>query len=867
MSATLPGMFVRRVLRASGVQKTPAARARALTTALRQHAPSLGGWQHPSALPHEQKMYGTASWMIPHKIAKKNSLIPAERGFATSGKKGGKKSGKRKAAVKVGDDDAAALANVRNIGIMAHIDAGKTTTTERMLFYCGRLRSMGDVHDGDTVMDFLPQERERGITINSAATTLAWRDTTINLVDTPGHVDFTVEVERAVRVLDGAVVLFDAVAGVEAQTETVWAQARRYHVPRIAFVNKMDREGASLQRTADAIKRRLGATPLVTQLPLGEGGAFWGVIDLLTMEVVWSADKEGKDVRRLDMAEAVGAGRGVHPGLQQIDDGEVDAARAGRELLLEKLAEFDDEFADAYLEAAEEGSDGTLGIGVADVSAALRRVTLAQLHEGSNDGGAVVVLCGAAYRNKGVQALMDAVASYLPSPHDVGDVEAKHVSRQEVVRRVPSASEPLLALAFKVQRQPGMGPLVFVRVYSGVLRSKMPVLNSTQQVVERPSKLVQVLADQVREVDEVGAGHIAAFAGMKVTCTGDTLCLNGDPHAAVLPGVNMPPTVFTAALEVASLSEQTKLDEALEICVREDPSLVVSHDEDTGQTLVSGMGELHLEVTVDRLVREHGVDVTLGRMRVAYRETVATEAAASSTYDRVVSSRRHFARIGVRVRPHVAEDGSPLPNRLEFEESNAPLRCRMVKPDDEWTQAGDEELGILDPALADALRQGLRDALGRGPLLGYAVAGVSLSFDGSDVEVSPDSTPPAVRAAAVGAVEKAMKAASPTLLEPSMAVRVVTPDRCVGDILSDLTSQRRAVVQFVESDVESPPGAGHESATKTCVAADVPLSEMVGYATALRSLTAGEASFTMEFSQYSQVGAVRQAELMANPYA
>ncbi|ETV93608.1 translation elongation factor G, variant [Aphanomyces invadans] len=501
------------------------------------------------------------------------------------------------------------IAKIRNIGILAHIDAGKTTTTERMLFYSGAIHRMGEVHDGDTTMDFMPQERERGITIGSAAISFSWNDHHINLIDTPGHVDFTIEVERAVRVLDGAVAVFDGVAGVEAQTETVWEQADRYKVPRIAFVNKLDREGASFDRTLGMIESRFNVTVLPVQLPMGENADFHGVVDLVTMEMLTWSDPEGQVIRRLPLVPGAS-----NEAMQQLYTKALNA----RQSLIEKASDFDETLADLFL--CEEPIDATM------LQAALRRITVAKPDDHPN---AVVALCGSALKNKGVQPLLDAIVNYLPSPSDPSSspFEASEVLKDKSLRPVQmdaTASGPLCVLAFKVKHDRQRGPIVFFRVYSGTLHAKAQLYNTTRNVKERLTRLMLVAADDADEVDEIKAGNIGAAVGLKNTYTGDTLVAGNAVVKTLLPGVEIPAPVFTCSIESDSLSRQKELDEALGHLQREDPSFVVMQDEETGQTLMSGMGELHLEILQDRLKTEYKLDPSIGKMRVAYRETIAS---------------------------------------------------------------------------------------------------------------------------------------------------------------------------------------------------------------------------------------------------
>jgi elongation factor G len=904
------------------------------------------------------------------------------------------------------------LTRIRNIGIAAHIDAGKTTATERMLLYAGVIPACGEVHDGDTITDFLPQERERGITIKAAAITLGWRGHDLNLIDTPGHVDFTVEVERSFRVLDGAVLLYDAVNGVEAQSETVWAQARRYEVAALAFANKMDREGASYELVLSSMEKRLGARVLPLHMPLGEAGAFAGAVDLVSMEAVAHEDREGRVGWRRSIAElapAVLAGGSVivapsgQPGgrvsipgradgagpLELVASEVVDAARAARERFLERLADADEAVADAYLLAsdasgAELGLSTSLpGLAPADLRAALRRVVC------THGTRTVPLLCGSAYKYKGVDQLLDAVTAYLPSPLDRPPVAASKgasskgwgkaggggesaaagkrgaaagagkkggpaaaasaaapapsstvgtasPSTSSAVSVVADPSLPLSALAFKVQNHPTRGPLVFFRVYQGTLLKGAQLLNVSTGEKERPSKLLQMLADDQREVEAVAAGHIGAATGLKGVRTGDSLALATDPSPPLLPRLTLPQPVFTASLEVNGPSEQKLLEEALATLTREDPSLHLRTDPDTGQTLLSGMGELHLDIAADRLRREYNVPVRLGKMMVAYRETLAAPSEVAYTYDRTVGTKRMWARVGVRVEL-AADDGegeggednadgealSSSPCVFVSGEEGEPLMCRVVDESGGGgnaaaaAAAGGASSGLkpMPPALADAVRESLAATFGRGPLLGYPLVGLRVSLNEEECEINADTNVAAIKAATARAMDLALGAgtgrgraaaaaaaaaaaggsdsaagggassssssAQPLLLEPVMSVEIALPDGCVGEVLNDLTSQRRGKIREVvsaaafaaEAAGSSGSGSGGGGrkgsgavSSKAVIRADVPLKSMVGYSTALRSRTAGEGAFSMEFARYAHVGTVVQRAILADPY-
>jgi len=689
------------------------------------------------------------------------------------------------------------IASTRDIGIMAHIDAGKTTTTERILYYTGVSHRIGEVHDGAAIMDYMPQEQERGITITSAATTCFWREHRINLIDTPGHVDFTIEVERALRVLDGAVAVFDAVAGVEPQSETVWRQANRYHVPRIAFVNKMDRIGATLERTVKMLGQRLGAHTMVAQLPIGLEGDFEGVIDVLTMETIHWEGEKGEEVVRAPLSEE-------HP--------QFDEAMLAREALVEAVGEVDSEIENLYLEGQEVGAEA--------LRAAMRRATL------TNKG--IVVLCGSSLRNKGVQPLLDAVIDYLPSPLDLPPVKAKRIKDSKEVERAPSDEEPLLALAFKVIHDPHRGPLVFFRVYSGVLKAKDAVLNVKRGKRERINRLLQIHANKTQEIDEVGAGNIAAAVGLKLTTSGDTLIGAKDKELVTLVGLEIPEPVIFRAIEPKKTADESTLNEALGKLQREDPSLTVHVDPDSGQTLVGGMGELHLEVIVERILREYKVPANVGRPQVAFRETLARPLTKTMEYDREIGGKRQFAKVTLELLPRDRGAGCEFQSTLPVGKDNKP---------------------ILLKDMVEAVSEGVFDAMTRGPILGYPVVDVGVKLtDGAYDE--GDSSAASFRAAATMGMMEAIEQAGAKLLEPLMHVEVVVTEDFTGPVVSDLNG-RRGRVQGME------PRENFQVIT-----AEVPLAEMVGYATALRSATQGRANYTMQFGQYAEVPSALQQQLI-----
>lgn len=692
------------------------------------------------------------------------------------------------------------LARTRNIGIMAHIDAGKTTTTERILFYTGVSYKIGEVHDGSATMDWMIQERERGITITSAATTCRWTVDgvahPINIIDTPGHVDFTVEVERCLRVLDGAVAVFDGVAGVEPQSETVWRQADRYHVPRVCFVNKLDRVGADFARCVEMIAERLGAVPLVLHLPIGAEAAFTGVVDLVRMRaLVWSAEAElGEAYRETDIPAQLR-----------------DEAERWRTRLVETVAEHDDTMMAAYVAGIEPTE--------AELHAAVRRLTIAS---GSGDGPTVTpVLCGTAFKNKGVQPLLDAVVRYLPSPLDVGAVAGVTESGAPDVRE-PSDDAPFAALAFKVASDEHLGKLTYVRVYSGRLEPGAQVRNPGQGRKERVGKIYRMHAAKREEVAAAGAGDIVAVQGLRHTTTGDTLC---DPaRPVVLAAMDFPEPVIEVAVAPVSRADQDKLGGALQRLAEEDPSFRVTTDRESGQTVIAGMGELHLEVLVDRMRREFGVAATVGRPRVAYRETVtAAVAAHDHTYRKQNGGKGHYAKVRIALEPLEGE---------HYEFVNKVTGGRVPR---EFIPAVDE---------------GCQAALDLGVLAGYPMTGVRVTLlDGDAHEV--DSSEGAFAIAASAAFREAARKAVPVLLEPVMAVEVTTPEEYMGDVIGDLNARRGHVR-----------GLAERSGAKV-VDALVPLAEMFGYVGDLRGRSSGRASFTMEFAEYAPVPAQVAERLLA----
>ncbi|MFW5420477.1 elongation factor G [Nocardiopsis sp. CNT-189] len=692
------------------------------------------------------------------------------------------------------------LAKVRNIGIMAHIDAGKTTTTERILFYTGVTHKVGEVHDGAATMDWMKEEQERGITITSAATTTHWGDTTINIIDTPGHVDFTVEVERSLRVLDGAVAVFDAKEGVEPQSEQVWRQADRYNVPRICFVNKMDKVGAEFQRCVDMFTERLGANPMPIQLPIGAEGDFKGVIDLVRMKAyVWTEDaKMGEAYETID-----------------IPDTHVDAAREARDKMIETLAEADDEIMELYLEGDEPSEE--------QIVPAIRRACIA--------GTAIPVVCGTAFKNKGVQPLLDAIVAYLPSPTDVEAVEGhdpKDETEETKLERKPSEEEPLSALVFKIMSDPHLGKLTYVRVYSGVLEAGTQVLNSLKGRKERIGKIYRMHSNKREEIQRVGAGDIVAVMGLKDTTTGETLCDPASP--IVLESMTFPAPVIEVAIEPKTKSDQEKLSIAIQRLADEDPSFQVSSSEETGQTVISGMGELHLEVLVNRMRDEFRVEANIGKPQVAYRETIRKKVEkVEYTHKKQTGGSGQFGRVIIDLEPLAAEEDG---DSAGYEFVNNISGGRIPR----------EYIPSVDA--------GCQEAAEFGVLAGYPIVGVKVTLqDGAYHDV--DSSELAFKVAGSMAFKDAARKAKPVILEPVMAVEVTTPEEYMGDVIGDLNS-RRGQVQSMD-----------ERSGVRVVKALVPLSEMFGYVGDLRSRTQGRANYTMVFDSYAEVPSSVQEEIVA----
>ncbi|HOO46941.1 MAG TPA: elongation factor G [Deltaproteobacteria bacterium] len=671
------------------------------------------------------------------------------------------------------------IGNLRNIGIMAHIDAGKTTTTERILYYTGRSYKIGEVHDGQATMDWMEQEKERGITITSAATSCSWKDHIINIIDTPGHVDFTIEVERSLRVLDGTVGVFCAVGGVQPQSETVWRQAQRYHVPRIAFVNKMDRIGANFFNVLKELKEKLSANPVALQIPVGKEDAFTGIIDLIEMQaVIYDDTSKGASFETVDIPEEY-----------------TEIARTYRERLIEALCDVDEGIMEDFLN----GED----IDNSRVRHAVKKGTLSL--------SVTPVLCGSAFKNKGVQPLLDAIVEYLPSPLEAGKVVGKNDSGEEITRR-PGDEEAFAALAFKVMNDPYVGQLTFVRVYSGVVNVGDSVFNSTTGKKERMGRLVRMFADKREEIKSLYAGEIAAVLGLKNTITGQSLC---DPSSPIiLESMDFPEPVISIAIEPKSKTDQEKLSGGLSRLSMEDPSFRVHSDPNTGDTLISGMGELHLEIIVDRLRREFGVEANIGKPQVAYTESITKSANEDLKYAKQSGGHGQFAHVLIRVEP--AETGTGLDFVNEISQ------------------------GVIPKEYIPAVRKGVEEAMLTGPCAGYPVVDVKVAlYDGSFHEV--DSSEMSFKIAGSMAMKNALKKAGPIMLEPVMDVEVVSPVDYIGDVISDLSSRRGKVLGMdTRADVR-------------VIAGQVPLAEMFGYATSLRSLSQGRATFTMQVSHYEPV--------------
>ncbi len=672
------------------------------------------------------------------------------------------------------------LEKTRNIGIMAHIDAGKTTTTERILYYTGVTYKIGEVDEGTAVMDWMVQEQERGITITSAATTCLWKDYKINIIDTPGHVDFTIEVERSLRVLDGAVAVFDSVAGVEPQSETVWRQADKYGVPRIAFMNKMDRVGADFFMSVNSMIERLGASPVPVQIPIGAEDEFRGPIDLVRMKAVYFDD------------ETLGAKYTEG----DVPDKLMPYALEYREKMLEALSDVDENIMEKFLGREE--------ISIDEIKAAIRKGTL--------EMKLTPVICGSAFRNKGVQLLLDTIVDYLPSPFDIPPVIGIMPGDGSKIIRHAEDNEPFSAIAFKVMTDPFVGQLTFIRVYSGVLSAGSYVYNSTKDIKERVGRLLKMHANKREEIKEISAGDIAAVVGLKSTLTGDTLCDEKNP--VILESIEFPEPVMAVAIEPKTKADQEKLSQSLAKLAQEDPSFRVSFNEDTGQTIISGMGELHLEIIVDRLLREFKVGANVGKPQVAYKETIRTVSKAEGKFVRQSGGRGQYGHVYIKIEPLETDKGFEFVNEIVG--------------------------GTIPREYIPAVGKGIKEALERGILAGYPVVDIRATlYDGSYHEV--DSSEMAFKIAGSMAFREAAKKAKPVILEPIMSIEVVSPEEYMGDVIGDISS-RRGKIQNIER-------RGNAQVIKS----HAPLSEMFGYATDLRSKTQGRATYTMQFSHYEEV--------------
>jgi elongation factor G len=684
------------------------------------------------------------------------------------------------------------LEKTRNIGIMAHIDAGKTTTTERILYYTGRSYKIGEVHEGTATMDWMVQEQERGITITSAATTCFWRDCRVNIIDTPGHVDFTVEVERSLRVLDGAVAILDAVSGVEPQTETVWRQADKYRVPRMVYVNKMDRVGADFYQCVDLVRERLGAHPVAVQIPIGREDQYRGLVDLIDeIGLVWTDDDDslGKEYTKIeipaDMREQV---------------------KEYREKMIEGLAEVDEHLMEKYVHGEP--------ITPAELKAAVRKGTISMK--------LFPILCGASFKNKGVQPLLDAVIDYLPSPLDIPPIQGINPETKEVEERKASDDAPFAALAFKIMNDQHVGQLVFLRVYSGTLEAGSGVFNSTKDKKERVGRLLRMHANKKEEVEAVAAGDIAAAIGLKLTTTGDTLC---DPdRPIVLESMTFPEPVIAVAIEPKTRADEEKLGVSLSRLALEDPTFRVTSDEETAQTLIHGMGELHLEIIVDRLLREFRVEANVGKPQVAYRETIRKKAEAQGRYVRQTGGRGQYGDVYLEVEPNETGKGFEFENKIVG--------------------------GTIPREYIPAVEKGIKEALDTGVLAGYPIVDVKVRLtDGSYHDV--DSSEMAFKIAASMGFKEACRRAKPVLLEPVMDVEVVTPEEYMGAIVGDLNSRRGRIASM------------EARGSSQVIRATVPLGQMFGYATEMRSMTQGRATYTMQFSRYEEVPPAIAEEIMA----
>lgn len=678
----------------------------------------------------------------------------------------------------------------RNIGIMAHIDAGKTTTTERILFYTGKVHRLGEVHEGLATMDWMEQEKERGITITSASTTCQWKNTTINIIDTPGHVDFTVEVERSLRVLDGAIIIFDAVAGVEPQSETVWRQANQYGIPRIAFVNKMDRTGADFFRVNEMMKSRLGANPVPLQIPIGSSDMFTGLIDLILMKsIIYNESSLGALYEEMEIPND----------LKRL-------AKHWRHEMLETLAEYDDELMELYVNS-EDNIDFEI----------IRRAA----RKGTIENGIVPVFCGSAFRNKGVQRLLDAVLYYLPSPNDRKNLVGVHPKTNDIIERENSVDGPFTALAFKIMVDPYVGKLFYFRVYSGSVQAGKTVYNPTSGKRERIGRILRMFANKREDIDEAQMGDIVAAVGLKKTKTGDTLCNEG--HPIVLERMHFPNPVITIAIEPKTKADEEKLSDSLNRLSDEDPTFKVQVDKDTGQTVISGMGELHLEIIVDRLVREFKVEANVGEPQVAYKETILRASQADTKFVKQSGGRGQYAHVVLAIEPVKAGTGFVFENKIIG--------------------------GAIPREFINPVRHGIEGAMKNGIIAGYPMLDIKATLlDGSFHDV--DSSEVAFKMAGSMAFREAAKKAGTILLEPIMELEVIVAENYLGDVLNDITSHRGKIEGI------------DDRADGKVIKAEVPLSEMFGYATALRSLTQGRAVFNMQFSKYNHVSEIIMKKIL-----
>jgi len=684
------------------------------------------------------------------------------------------------------------LTAIRNIGIMAHIDAGKTTTTERILFYTGKVHRMGEVDKGTATMDWMSQEQERGITITSAATTCSWRDAIINIIDTPGHVDFTVEVERSLRILDGAIAIFCAVAGVQPQSETVWRQADRYGIPRIAYINKMDRIGADYFRAVNMIRSGLGSEPVLLHLPIGVEDLFCGVIDLVALKAYIYDEDSGEHFQVKDLTA------------EQMEE-----ALQYRQQLLEKIAEFDDAILEKYLDGKE--------ITVEDIRKSLRNLTI--------QNKIVPVLCGSSFKNKGVQMLLDAVVDYLPSPMDMPPVKGVDPRNGLEVSREATVTAPFCALAFKVAVDPYVGKLTYFRIYSGKIKAGSTLINSGKNRRERITKILKMHANHREEIQEALAGEIVAAVGLKETVTGDTLC--SEPDTIVLEAIQFPDPVVDVAIEAKTKADQDKIGESLRRLAEEDPTFRTRVDEETGQTIISGMGELHLEIIVDRLLKEFKVNANVGKPQVSYKETVKKQSKAEARFDKQAGGRGQFAHVILEIAPRPEGQGVQFIDKSNYEH--------------------------IPREFIPAIESGVLEGLQAGILAGYPVDDVEVTLKGGTFH-EVDSSEQAFKVAAVMALKESLKSADPVLLEPIMDIEIVSPEEYVGDIISDLNARRGRVFGFEENR--------HSKIIK----GEVPLAETFGYATALRSASQGRASFSMQIKNYAEVPASKAREIMAKRY-